>query len=288
MITQFSPIYLLVGVLPLLGSSGVLAGIGGGCGQTIWVEGPSETLQIDTANLQALEARTHNGAITFEDQPAGTSEAYVIVTRKGGGKTQAEAEEALEAIDVFVQAKGDGTQRIGWKWKGAKGPNWAATVGFEIHAPGNLRFDGETHNGAMEIKGVTGDVHVVTHNGQVTVDSSDGKLRAETHNGAITATYAGKDFKLTTHNGQVVADLNGCGVLDGTIETHNGSVKVVVGEDTSGSLTFDTHNGSIKCDVPLDSKKVSKRKLTGKIGSGEGSLDVTTHNGSIRISKTEG
>jgi DUF4097 and DUF4098 domain-containing protein YvlB len=288
MITQFRPIYLLVGLLPFLGSSGVLAGAGGSCGPTIWVEGPSETLQIDTANLRALEASTHNGMITFEDQPTGTSEGYVIVTKKGGGKTQAEAEEALEAIDVFVQAKGNGIQSIGWKWKGVKGPNWAALVALEIHAPGNLRFDGETHNGAMEIKGVAGDVRLVTHNGQVTVDSSDGKLRAETHNGGVTATYAGKDFKLTTHNGTVVADLSGCGVLDGTIETHNGSVKVVVGEDTSGSLRCDTHNGSIKCDVPLGSRKVSKGKLTGKIGSGEGSLDVTTHNGSIRISKTEG
>lgn len=258
------------------------------CGSTVWSEGPSERLRIDAADLKALEVRTHNGPISFGAQPAGTSEAYVIVTKKGGGKTIAEAEEALEAIEVYVKPAGGGTQKVGWKWKGNKRSTWRAHVGFEIHAPGNLRFDGETHNGSVKIKGVAGEVHLVTHNGRVTVDSSGGKLYAKTHNGKIAADYAGNDVTLITHNGKVVADLRQCAALNADITTHNGGVEVVVGEDTSGNLTCRTHNGTIQCDVPVDNLKASRRKLTGRIGSGEGDVAVATHNGSIRIAKAEG
>ena len=91
-----------------------------------------------------------------------------------------------------------------------------------------------------------------------------------------------------THNGRVVADLNRCAALNGSITTHNGGIEVVVGGGASASLTCKTHNGSIQCDVPLDELKASRRKLTGKIGSGEGDVEVATHNGNIRITKAEG
>lgn len=288
MITRTRLTYLLAAVVPLSSAGCLIVRAGGSCGSTVWTTVATERLVIDTANLKALEVRTHNGSINFEDQPAGTSEAYVIFSKKGGGRTHAEAEEALEAISVYVKPTADGTQKIGWKWKGEKHSSWKAQVGVDIRAPGNLRFDGETHNGSAEINGITGEVRIVTHNGRVTVDSRDGKLYAQTHNGGIKATYAGKEVTLITHNGRVVADLSRCGAVDGTITTHNGGIEVVVGEGASASLTCTTHNGSIQCDVPLDELKASRRKLTGKIGSGEGDLEVTTHNGNIRITKAQG
>ena len=285
MIARARLMYLLVAVVPFLSSGCIVIRVNGSCGATVWTTVATERLVIDAANLKALEVRTHNGSISFKDQPAGTSEAYVVFNKKGGGRTHAEAEEALEAINVYVQPTGDGTHKIGWKWEGDKDSAWKAQVGVEIHAPGNLRLDGETHNGSVEIKGITGEVRVVTHNGGVTVDSRDGKLYANTHNGGVKATYAGKDVTLITHNGRMVADLSRCGAVDGSITTHNGGIEVMVGEDASANLTCKTHNGLIQCDVPLGELKSSRLKLTGKIGSGEGDVEVTTYNGNIRITK---
>jgi len=283
---------LFLAGLGLLPSTGCIV-IGAGWdwpfgGSRVWTEPVTERIQIDAANLEGLETRTHNGSITFDGQPVGTAEAYVTVTKKAGGRTQADAEAALEAIDVYVKPAGNDTQRIGWKWKGIRRSNWGARVSFDIKAPGNIRFDGQTHNGPIEISGVTGDVRVATHNGAVKVESSNGELHAETHNGSVTATYAGEDITLVTHNGRVTADLSRCGAMSGRITTHNGSIEVVVGEAASANLTCRTHNGAIKCNVPLNESLFSGRKLTGTIGTGEGNLDVITHNGSVNIKKASG
>lgn len=193
MMTRSRVICLLGSILPLTGTGCIVnLGVSGCSGPTVWTTSTTEKLPIETANLKALEVRTHNGSITFDGQPVGTTEAFVNVTKKAGGLTQADAEEALDAIDVYVEPAGSGAQRIGWKWKGARHATWRAQVSFDIQAPGNLRFDGVTHNGAVKIDDVAGDVKVITHNGRVDVESTDGKLYAETHNGRIAAAYVGE------------------------------------------------------------------------------------------------
>ncbi len=259
-----------------------------GCSKTVWTETETEQLALHPTGLRALEVRTHNGSINFQAQPADSAEAFVTVSKKAGGRTPAEAQEALEALEVFVEPDGDGTQRIGWRWRGVKRPSWRQQVSFDILAPGNIRFDGKTHNGPVEVRGISGDVRVVTHNGRIDVESADGKLYARTHNGPISATYTGDDVTLKTHNGRVVADFNRCRALDGSISTHNGGVKVIVGDDASFVLEARTHNGAISCQVPLTDSEASRRKLTGRIGDGEGSLAVTTHNGSVRFNRLTG
>ncbi len=306
MTTRTRLIYLLAGLLLVSGPGCIVIGGHGWWGSTVWTESTTEQIPIDTANLNALDVRTHNGSISFDGQTAGTTEAYVTVTKKAGGLTHGAAEAALEAVEVYVKSAGDGAQRIGWKWKGVKRPSWRARVSFDIKAPGNLRFDGKTHNGSIgaegitgdvrvvthngpvEVAEVTGDVRVVTHNGSVNVASAGGKLYAETHNGRIVATYTGDDITVETHNGGISADLQHCAVLNGSIVTHNGGVEVVLGEEASTKLECRTHNGAIKCKVPLTDSESTRRKLTGTIGTGEGSLDVTTHNGSVRIEKASG
>lgn len=291
MITRQRVICLAACLFPLAGTGCIVVGIGGWSswqGPTVWTAPTTSQIPIDSANLQAMEVRTHNGSITFDGQPAGITEAFVDVTVRAGGLTHADAEKALEAIDVYVERGDADAQRIGWKWKGVKKSTWRAQVSFDIKAPGRLSFEGRTHNGAIKIKGVLGEVRVATHNGTVNVESRDGRLHAETHNGSIVAAYMGDDLTLMTHNGRVTADLKLCGTLKGSVTTHNGSVEIVAGDGMSAQLTCRTHNGSIRCDVPLNKSHFWRRKLIGMIGSGEGDLEVTTHNGSVHIRQVAG
>ena len=275
------PLIVLL-LLPLAGCV-VVVGTASCSGPTIWTDPVVEERSIDVASLTGLEIRTHKGSITFEAQPAGSATGRVTVTKKGGGMTPSDAEEALEAMDVFIEPPGDGTQRIGWRWNGIKDSTWRAKVSFDVHAPGNIDLAGNTHNGHIKINNVVGDVRATSHNGRINVKSSNGKLYAKTHNGRITAAYVGDDVTLLTHNGKVVADLDGCTAIDGRISAHNGNVEVVLSEQTSTFLKCRTSRGKIRCNVPLNDIEITRHKLTGAVGKGEGNLDVTTHNGSIRI-----
>ncbi len=277
-------------VIPILASGCVIVATDGGCwswgGRTVWAEADEER-PIETAGLTALEVRTHNGSIDFDGQAAGEA-ATVTITKKGGGKNQEEAEEALAAIRVFVESSGGGKTRIGWEWAVPKKSRWSGDVSFAIRAPGNLHLDAETHNGGVAVEQVSGDVKAVTHNGGVRVESGTGKLHAQTHNGQVQATYAGPELTLITHNGKVSADLSKCGAVAGSLTTHNGGVHVTVGKNTAAMLTCQTHNGGIDCDAPLTESRKTRREVTGKLGAGGPSLGIETHNGSIRVKSTSG
>jgi len=276
--------------IPLWSSGCVIVGVHDGCwswgGPSVWTEAVEER-PIDTTGLTALEVRTHNGTIDFQSQPAGGS-ASVTISKKGGGANQEDAEEALAAINVFVEPAGNGKTRISWKWAVPKKARWSGDVSFAIRAPGNLHFDAETHNGAVSVAEVSGDVKVVSHNGKLKVRSGNGKLQAETHNGDVDAVYAGPEVNLSSHNGEVSADLSKCGAVAGSITTHNGQVRIEVGKNTAATLECRTHNGGIDCDAPLSESHNAKGELTGKLGAGGQPLDVATHNGSIRIKGTSG
>ncbi len=277
-------------VIPLWASGCIIVAVDGGgwsCGgPLIWTEATEER-PIDTAGLTTLEVVTHNGAVDFQSQPPDGA-ASVTITKKAGGTTRADAEEALAAIDVFVEPPGNGKTRIGWKWKTPKRSRWSGDVSFAIRAPGTINLDVETHNGTITAAEVTGDVRAVSHNGQVTVRSSGGKLNAESHNGDVDVKYAGPQWTVGTHNGEASVDLSGCAAVTGSIISHNGEVRLAVGKDTATTLKCQTQNGGIHCDAPLTDREKSAGQLTGKLGSGGGILGVETHNGSIRVRNAAG
>jgi len=240
---------------------------------------------IDTAGLQTLEVKTHNGRITFAGED-GSTQATGKVHLKGGARTKEEAQFALDAIEVFVESGSQGRQLLGWRWNPAKKQSWHGQVSFDISGPAGMNLDVETHNGRVEVSGVRGVVSMVSHNGRINVSSSQGALFAKTHNGRIEADYLGENLTLITHNGAINAKLDKCQQIHGKMVTHNGSVRVVMGNDVSTVVDARTHNGRISCDLPLDAQQRSKRHLTGAIGHGGGKLSLETHNGGIRIKRT--
>ncbi len=254
-------------------------------GLSVWTEEVQERIALDTADLEKLQVKTHNGFVYFT---ADSGEAYVTVTKKTAGWTADEAEKAMEALEVFVEPAGAGTQKLGYRWKGLKAPSWNASVSFDIHAPGGIDLAGQTHNGQVKVVALQGDLEFKTHNGEISATTSGEVMAVRTHNGGIKATFAGKQLDLRTHNGSVTADLTACAGVEGKIETHNGGVDILVGEATSLNLDCRTHNGGIRCTVPLESVETTRRTLHGKLGSGGGNLVVQTHNGDVRVKDSAG
>ncbi len=164
--------------------------------------------------------------------------------------------------------------------------NKSVSVSLDVTVPNETNLELGIHNGSVRITDVAGMVNATTHNGKVTTERVSGSTVFVTHNGSITCRETSGDAKLKTHNGsaKVFYSEAAPAVSDISIIIYNGSIEFVSPPDLSARIEASTHNGSIKTDLPITiSGKVSKRKLTGTIGSGEGRLHLETHNGSIRI-----
>ncbi len=262
----------------------LLAPLGCNMGSVVWVE-ETEDMQIDAAGLKKLAVKTHNGSVNYTAGAGGASTIQVKITRKAGGLTQADAEEALANLEVFNEADGADGRVINHRWKGIRKSNWNAQVSYEINGPENLALNVESHNGATTVRGLKSDLRVTCHNGRIDTESVGPSLYAESHNGAINAVYQGPSIHATTHNGQVTADLSRCAAIGGEIGAHNGPVVVRVGDQTSANLACQTHNGSVSVDIAAGWKvsHASRTRLAGVLGNGGQPLNVTTHNGQVKI-----
>jgi len=241
----------------------------------------TEERSFETNGISAVNIETHNGSITFDGQTDGGA-GQVTITKKAGGRTQDEADAAMEAIELVFEPKGD-TFEMSWRWKTPRKRGWNGDVSFAVRSPGHLDLSTETHNGPITVAGATGAVEVESHNGEIKVNASGKSLEIEAHNGEIEAIYSGPSVTLNAHNGAITADLSGCREVTGDVSSHNGDVRVSVGKETSATVEARTDNGGIECSAPLSDLKKSRRSLGGKLGAGGGKLEVETHNGAIAI-----
>jgi hypothetical protein len=143
-----------------------------------------------------------------------------------------------------------------------------------------------THNGAIKIANITGNIDSTTHNGKITAEKICGSTKLETHNGSVVCEEFSGETHLKTHNGSVKLCYSKTAPAACNISavTHNGGIDFTSGPNLSAEIDVSTHNGSIKTELPIKVVgEVSKNKLTGTIGTGEGKLHLETHNGSIQI-----
>ena len=227
-------------------------------------------------------AKTHNGSITIHG--ADVTECSLtakIVTRAG---TDEEAQELSDQVSVTLVPSGDRlTAKID---KPTRLINKSISVSYDIQIPNETSLELITHNGAVHIVDIAGNINATTHNGKVSTENSSGTTVLSTHNGAVHCRNISGDAKLNTHNGgvDVVYAETAPSACDVSIVTHNGGIGFASPPNFSARVEASTHNGSVHTDLPITLiGKVSKRKLTGTIGTAEGNLYLETHNGSIKI-----
>jgi len=227
-------------------------------------------------------AKTHNGSITIHGADvAQCSLTAKIVTRAG---TDEEAQELSDQVSVTLVPSENGlTAKID---QPTRLTNKSVSVSYDIQIPNQTNLELITHNGAVRIADITGDINATTHNGKVSTENSSGTVVLTTHNGSVNCQNISGDARLHTHNGGVdaVYSETAPSVCDVSIETYNGGIGFTSPPNFSARVDASTHNGSVHTDLPITvTGKVSKRKLTGTIGTAEGKLYLETHNGSIKI-----
>lgn len=260
-----------------------------------------------TVNLSAplqpgstFAARTHNGSITIEG--AEVTDCNLTATIIAHAVTEEDAKELAEETKITLEPLGDKlTAKIK---KPIMMRNRSVSVNLNVILPNKTSLELITHNGRVKITDITGELELNTHNGGVEITDITGEVDATTHNGRVTATQIAGNTKLKTHNGRITCkEISGDAqlrthnggikiyyseaakpVCDVSVITHNGGVEFVAPPNISAAVELSTHNGSIRTELPITvTGKVSRGKLTGTIGTGEGKLRLQTHNGSITI-----
>jgi hypothetical protein len=230
----------------------------------------------------SFETQTHNGSITVKG--AEVADCNVTATVVGRARTEEEAMEVVEQTQVSLEPRGgDLILKI-------KKPeymiNRSVSVSLDCVVPNRVDLKLGSHNGAVKINNITGQIDATTHNGRMTARTISGAVKLRTHNGGVECEEISGDAKVNTHNGGVKVYYSEAAepLCDISIVTHNGSIELETPQNYSAKVEASTHNGSINTDLPITvTGKVSKNKLTGTIGDGQASLHLETHNGSIRL-----
>ncbi len=227
-------------------------------------------------------AKTHNGSITIYG--ADIADCNLTATITARAATEEAAKKLAEKTRITLEPLGNKlTTKIE---KPTLRMGQSVAVSLDVQVPDHISLELITHNGVVEITNITGKVNGTTHNGKVTAEKVSGTATLQTYNGPIRCKEISGDTQLKSHNGNVkVYYAEGAlPICNVSLITHNGGIDFTAPPNFSAAVEASTHNGSIKTDLPITVVgEVSKRKLKGTIGTGQGKLHLETHNGSIRI-----
>ncbi|MGA1980395.1 MAG: DUF4097 family beta strand repeat-containing protein [Sedimentisphaerales bacterium] len=229
-----------------------------------------------------FEAQTHNGYITITGTDV--ADCNLIATITARADTEENAQKLAEEVKVELISSGNKlTAKI-------EKPEltWGESIGvsLDITVPNQTSADLTTHNGTLKIKNLTGQLNGTTHNGEVVAEKISGTAKLKTHNGSLICEEASDDINLRTHNGNAKTfySRTASPVCNVSIVTHNGNIDLTAPPNFSAKVEASTHNGLIDIDLPITvTGNVTKNKLSGTIGTGQGELYLETHNGSIKI-----
>jgi DUF4097 and DUF4098 domain-containing protein YvlB len=152
---------------------------------------------------------------------------------------------------------------------------------------GEVQF--ESHNGSAAMERVTSHVHGSTHNGSIRLTDVGGNVDFGTHNGSVYVTRVAGSIRGNTYNGGIETELAGSSFAGRSVEmeTHNGSINLAVPRAYSARVRADTHRGGIHSDFPSTIQGGSRWGNDSQefnLGSGGSSpMRLSTYNGSIRL-----
>lgn len=230
----------------------------------------------------AFGAETHNGTITITG--ADVTDCNLTATIVAQALTAEEAEALAEKVELkLVTSDGKLETKI---TKPDVTTNQCVSVNLDATIAGQADLNIVTHNGAVNISKITGNVDGTTHNGAVAATQITGQIKLTSHNGKITCKEISGETYAKTYNGSINVSYLKTAPAPSNISlaTYNGNIDLTTAANFSARVSASTYNGSIKSDLPITvSGEIGKTKLEGTIGAGEGKLELETYNGSIMI-----
>ena len=204
-----------------------------------------------------------NGGVAVEawDGPGIRVEARVEATADSESRARQMASEVRILTDSTIRAEGPHS-----------GDDESWSVDFQVRVPRRTDLSLRTHNGGIDIAGVSGNLRFSTVNGGVTLSALAGDVRGSTVNGGLGVVLSGDHWQ-------------GAG-LD--VETTNGGVNLAVPAGYSAHLETGTVNGGVDLDFPVTAQGRIGRTLSADLGRGGAPIRVRTVNGGLSLRRAPG
>jgi len=241
-----------------------------------------------------------NGPI--EVQAGAPGRVSAVVTTRGAGSSNADAEADRAKIQVTLDTNPDGSVLLRAVYQPSPSSPTNRAASAVVEAPPGAALDLRTSNGAVTTTGVVGTVDARTSNGAVTLAdlgagatvrtsngavevAGSGLLDVETSNGRVTIRGTGATVRASSSNG----DLSFEGTFsDGAqqLETSNNPIAVRLPADASFALDARTSNARVTLDgfSITTSGAASGATLQGAVGTGGPSITLRTSNAAIVVS----
>ncbi|MFD9326981.1 DUF4097 domain-containing protein [Streptomyces sp. NPDC060065] len=260
-----------------------------------WSVAEPSKLTFD-APVTALHVRVVNGTVNV----VGTDE----------GSARLEVSE-LEGPPLVVTQK-DGTLTVAYedlpwkgflKWLDRKG--WRRSVVVSLAVPASTRVEVGVvganavvsgTDGRVEVKGVTGDTTLVRIAGQVRVDTVSGNLEAQAVTGDLrfnsvsgdltVVEGSGSSVRAESVSGSMIVDLDTTGSpTDVQLSNVSGEIAIRLPHPADAVVEANTTSGKVSNafeDLRVNGQWGAK-KITGRLGAGNGKLKAITVSGSIAL-----
>jgi DUF4097 and DUF4098 domain-containing protein YvlB len=210
-----------------------------------------------------LEIRNTNGLIEVE--PSEGTQVTVTAERIAKGRTDADAKQAAEAIEIIESVTGSSiTLDARASLTSLLGGN--RQVKFRVRAPKGTMLTLTNTNGAIDVRDMTGELRLDTTNGRIRGINISGTTRAESTNGEVDLSYT------ALGDGGVNA------------ETTNGRVVVTVPTATKARVNVRVTNGGINTEnLSIDVSEQTRKRLSGTINGGGPEIRLETTNGGVSL-----
>jgi DUF4097 and DUF4098 domain-containing protein YvlB len=151
-----------------------------------------------------------------------------------------------------------------------RGQSWS--VSFFVYVPRKTDISLDTQNGPIDVREVSGALHLTTANGPIYLSQVAGDVRARSQNGPVSVRLDGVKW-------------DGAG-LDAS--SQNGPVELRVPRDYNANLEVGTTNGPMTVGFPVEVTMQGHltRRISTKLGTGGATIRAVTQNGPFTLSRT--
>jgi hypothetical protein len=274
----------------LVGLMGQVLMVGGCYGTAVCLRGAltdykkSEEMQVAFEPGSKLAVRNEAGAIRISSDDRTdcriTAKVYVHAPHK------LEAQEIGAQVQITAEPN-DGVVTVAVKRPPMEQNHRFVSVDLDILVPRQAHVDCTTEFGKIRLRGIEGNVKAATQFGSVICEKTQGALELETQFGRVTGHEIVSDRLVAcTQFGAVdIACAKSCPrEMTAEARTEWGKVRFKAPPDYQGVFRLENDWGAVRSAIPTTAQgEISRHKIVGTTGSGQGSLCLSSEHGSVRL-----
>ncbi|MCD4690461.1 DUF4097 domain-containing protein [bacterium] len=146
-----------------------------------------------------------------------------------------------------------------------------------------------TDDGSVSAVDCSGDFAISLDDGSVFTVGCSGEFAVSLDDGDVTMKrLAATQFEVASDDGDVVAELVVAGFVDVAVSTDDGDVDVRLHPDVSAMVAITVDDGDVSiAHSGFERLEKDRHRLTGRLGTGEGSVRIRTDDGDISIAEVK-